>query len=243
VTILLAGSVYVQVGVILIGGLLGFVIIKAEHPKVIALSEPTTASVFAVNHTRSIILGMLVVALFFALPFVSNTANDFYRTGALVFGGGHVVLPLLEEAVVTSGQVSQTDFLAGYGATQAVPGPMFTFAAYLGFLQADDGGLLSAFVATLFIFLPGFLMVLAIYPVWQKLAANAKLQNVIAGANAAVVGLLAAALYNPIFVHAIHLPIDVAIAALAYAGLARYNVPVLWVALGCVAMKGSIALF
>jgi chromate transporter len=184
------------------------------------------------------ILGLTFVLLLFTLPILSSTASDFYRSGALVFGGGHVVLPLLESAFVSTEQISQADFLAGYGATQAVPGPMFSFAAYLGYLlPGSERPLIQAFVATVFIFLPGFLLVMTILPSWQRLSHSSKNKAAFAGANAAVVGLLAAALYDPIFVHAITQPLDIAIAAVAYAGLSRYKVSVLYIVMFCVMSK------
>jgi chromate transporter len=178
------------------------------------------------------------LVLLFTLAFFWPLADDFYRSGALVFGGGHVVLPLLESAVVTAGKVSEAQFLAGYGATQAVPGPIFSFAAYLGYLlPGKDGGIIGAMVASVFIFLPGFLLVLAVLPYWQRISQQAKAKEAIAGANAAVVGLLAAALYDPIFTHAITQTNDLVIAALAYAALSRWKVPVLLVVVFCVAAK------
>jgi len=144
---------------------------------------------------------------------------------------------LLDEAIVYAEKLSQAQFLAGYGATQSVPGPMFSFASYLGFMQAENGGIYGALVATVFIFLPGFLLVLAIYPIWQTLSAYAPLQKGIAGANAAVVGLLAAALYDPIFIHGISQHADLAIAALAFAALSRFKIGVVWVVACCVLIK------
>lgn len=237
ISMLLAESILTQVAVIVIGGLLGFILIQASPHDTEIITNNSVENKKGLKLAPSISWAALLLGLFFALPFISDTANQFYRSGALVFGGGHVVLPLLEEAVVAVGKVSQADFLAGYGATQAVPGPMFTFATYLGFLQSEDGGLQGALIATVFVFLPGFLLVLAIYPFWQKLSANTSLQNAISGANAAVVGLLAAALYDPIFTHAIGQPSDMVIAALAYAGLARFKLPVLWVVFFCIAIK------
>jgi chromate transporter len=119
----------------------------------------------------------------------------FYRAGALVFGGGHVVLPMLEEVVVGSGAVSQADFVAGYGLANAVPGPLFTFAGYLG---ASAGGLLLGIACVVAIFLPGYLLVVGVLGHWHALAGNDRVRRALAGVNAAVVGLLAAALYDPV---------------------------------------------
>jgi chromate transporter len=126
--------------------------------------------------------------------------DGFYRAGALVFGGGHVVLPLLEAEVVEPGWVSQTQFLAGYGAAQAVPGPLFTFAAYLGaVIEPGPGGIAGAFIALLAVFLPGFLILIGVLPFWDKFRQMSQAQSLMQGANAAVVGILGAALYSPVF--------------------------------------------
>lgn len=169
----------------------------------------------------------------------------FYRSGALVFGGGHVVLPLLEQATVAQGSLTQDLFLAGYGATQAVPGPMFSFASYLGFVIEGGGigqSIAGALWATLFVFLPGFLLLIACLPYWQKLVQHAVFGRAFAGANAAVVGLLAATLYNPIFIHAIASGLDLAIAALAFTLLARWKIPVLAVMGICVGLSMGVSL-
>lgn len=129
--------------------------------------------------------------------------DAFYRAGAWVFGGGHVVLPLLQAEVVHSGQVSADAFLSGYGAAQAVPGPLFSFAAYLGYVAEPGGGLSGALLALVAIFLPGLLLVAGSLPFWESLRGRAGLHGALQGANAAVVGLLAAALYDPVFSSAI----------------------------------------
>jgi chromate transporter len=241
VLMLLFSNIYVQVAVIFVGAALGYFMLSEDSSeKVVTDGAASYNKQTLSGRSFAIICFLLFALLFVALPFVSNTANDFYRTGALVFGGGHVVLPLLEEAMVGASYLSQADFLAGYGATQAMPGPMFSFAAYLGFLQEDAngaGGITGALIATLFIFLPGFLLVLAILPFWHRLSTKPQLSRAIAGANAAVVGLLAAALYNPIFVHAINQPADLAIAAIAFAALSRFRVPVLLVVFGCIVSR------
>ncbi|MEM9594876.1 MAG: chromate efflux transporter [Acidobacteriota bacterium] len=163
-------------------------------------------------------------------------SEAFYRAGALVFGGGHVVLPLLEETVVDPGWIPQGDFLAGYGAAQAVPGPMFSFAAYLGTrLPGDDGGLLGAAVAVASIFLPGFLLVGGILPLWRSIAERPLAARAVAGINAAVVGLLGAALYDPVWTSAVRGPVDVAIAVVAFTLLAGWRVSAIVVVAWCVA--------
>ncbi|MCB1425300.1 MAG: chromate transporter, partial [Notoacmeibacter sp.] len=135
--------------------------------------------------------------------------DAFYRAGALVFGGGHVVLPLLEAEVVAPGWVSESTFLAGYGAAQAVPGPLFTFAAYLGAVASPaPSGVAGAAIALAAIFLPGFLLLLGMLPFWDRFRAMPAAQAAMRGANAAVVGILAAALHDPVWTSAILSPGD-----------------------------------
>ncbi len=156
----------------------------------------------------------------------------FYRSGALVFGGGHVVLPLLRDAVVAPGWVSDSSFLAGYGAAQAVPGPLFTFAAYLGAVAgAPPAGVAGALVALVAIFLPGMLALTGALPFWRGLRALAAAQAAMRGVNAAVVGLLGAALYNPVWTSAVREPADFAIAAAGFVALVAWRAPPLVVVL------------
>ena len=162
-------------------------------------------------------------------------AQAFYQAGALVFGGGHVVLPLIEESVVGSGWVTNENFLAGYGASQAIPGPMFAFAAYLGALiPSEYGSLVGAFSALVFMFLPGFLLLAGVLPLWQSISHKPNLAFVIAGINAAVVGILAAALYDPIFTSAIRSNLDFVIVILGYGLLAFWKRSPLFVVAWCV---------
>jgi chromate transporter len=251
ICLLLASSIAMQLGVIALGLLLGY----ACLPKVDELaqeikSKPSAnASPGHVSRaTRLICLG-LFVSLFLVLPVTSDmffaSADGFYRSGALVFGGGHVVLPLLEQATVAQGLLTEEAFLAGYGATQAVPGPMFSFAAYLGFIIQNGTltqNVIAALWATLFVFLPGFLLLIICLPYWQTLAQQSAISRAFAGANAAVVGLLAATLYNPIFTHAIGSSSDLAIAALAFTLLTRWKIPVLAVVFVCVGLNMSLVL-
>ena len=159
-------------------------------------------------------LAMVAIAVFLALlvflPMLADrsqwlaVADSFYRAGALVFGGGHVVLPLLEAEVVQTGWVGPHDFLAGYGAAQAVPGPLFTFAAYLGaVLGLEPNGVTGSIIALLALFLPGFLLLVGVLPYWNRLREMAAARAAMQGANAAVVGILGAALYSPLFVNAV----------------------------------------
>lgn len=163
-------------------------------------------------------------------------AGVFYQAGALVFGGGHVVLPLLRESLVPTGWLSDSGFLAGYGMAQAVPGPLFTFSAYLGAAVAPAGAAaLWSAVALVAIFLPGLLLALAGVPLWAWLARHPAARGGLAGVNAAVVGVLGAALYNPIWISAVDSGPDVAIALAGFVLLARWRVPPLPVVLFCVA--------
>lgn len=156
---------------------------------------------------------------------LGGLARDFYSAGALVFGGGHVVLPLLEGFVGDA--MSQDQFLTGYATAQAVPGPMFSLAAYLGAQLAPASPWLGAGVATLAIFLPGFLLVLALSDAWRALAARPAMAGAVAGINAAVVGLLLAALYQPVFLSAVAGPRDLALVVLGFLALRSGRVPLL----------------
>lgn len=170
---------------------------------------------------RGGLLGGVVSFLGFMLRWLSMF-DSFYRAGSLVFGGGHVVLPLLEQEFVPAGMVSKEAFLAGYGAAQAVPGPLFTFAAYLG---AVMGGWQGGTLAAIAIFLPAFLLILGALPYWDTLRRNPKLKGALAGVNAAVVGILISAFYFPIWTSAILNQIDFAFAAVLFSMLAYWKLP------------------
>src|SRR5207244_3872855 len=143
--------------------------------------------------------------------------DSFYRSGSLVFGGGHVVLPLLQAEVVPPGWVTTEQFLAGYGAAQAVPGPLFTFAAYLGAIsQRPPNGWAGAAIALVAIFLPSFLLIVGVLPFWDRVRAGPRFRSAVRGINAAVVGILLAALYNPVWTSGILKPLDFAVATIAF---------------------------
>jgi chromate transporter len=163
--------------------------------------------------------------------------DGFYRAGSLVFGGGHVVLPLLHATVVEPGWVTDDQFLTGYGAAQAVPGPLSTFAAYLGAVSMPEpNGVTGATIALVGIFLPSFLLIFAALPFWDWLRGSVGFRRALAGTNAAVVGILLAALYDPVWTSAIRAPVDVAVAAGGLALLLTGRVPpVAVVALGALA--------
>lgn len=178
-----------------------------------------------IGKTTGAFLLMLFAALLLMLPLLAavvpsplaSAVSSFYRAGALVFGGGHVVLPLLQQAVVPNELVSQDAFLAGYGAAQAVPGPLFTFAAYLGaVMSVPPGGWPGGLVLLTAIFVPAFLLVLGALPFWEFLRQRGDVQRVLAGVNAAVVGILGAALYDPVWTSAIHSRSDFALALAAF---------------------------
>ena len=173
-------------------------------------------------------------ALLFILPLVRNLGivpgatlfDAFYRSGALVFGGGHVVLPLLREAFVTPGWVSDDAFLAGYGAAQAVPGPLFTFAAYLGAVaNPSPHGLAGAMLGLIGIFLPGILVLIGTLPFWDAVRKRMGAQAMMRGVNAAVVGLLGAALYNPVWTSSVQAPGDFAVALVGFVLLTAWQAP------------------
>ena len=186
-------------------------------------------------------LGASLVAPSLDAPAMARVAGAFYQAGALVFGGGHVVLPLLQQAVVDTGWVGPDRFLAGYGAAQTMPGPMFSLAAFLG---ADvPSGLpaaAGAAVALLALFLPGFLLLLAVLPVWSGLARRRWAASVMAGIGAAVVGLLAAALYDPVWTQGVRSPVDLAIAVVGFALLAIPRASALWVVAWAVAASIAV---
>ncbi|MEN6080072.1 chromate efflux transporter [Chromobacterium piscinae] len=195
--------------------------------------------------------GAIWLALFFALlaglPLLAAAwpsyrmalFDAFYRSGALVFGGGHVVLPLLETASVASGWVPRDAFLAGYGAAQALPGPLFAFAAFLG--TAGDGSWQSGALALIAIFLPGFLLLAGALPFWRRLRAAPGAQSALAGVNAAVVGLLLAALYHPAWSSSVRAPADFAAVLLALLALAAWKLPP-WLVVGLCAAAGWLML-
>jgi len=198
-------------------------------------------------------LAILCLAVFFALlaglPLLAGAVPNqalvlfiaFYRAGSLVFGGGHVVLPLLQTAVVPPGWVTNDAFLAGYGAAQAVPGPLFTFAAYLGAVMGPQpNGWAGAAICLVAIFLPSFLLVIGVLPFWQALRGKPFAQAALNGVNAAVVGLLLAALYNPVWLSAIMGPLDFAVALAAFLLLTIWKKPPWVVVALCAAAGGAL---
>jgi chromate transporter len=226
---LLVPSAIAQIAVILLGGLIGWAVLKPGKRLGDTLS-------FRVSHSTAVTCLVVFFALLALLPVVTLVSGNhsvalidaFYRAGSLVFGGGHVVLPLLQASVVPPGWVSNDDFLAGYGAAQAVPGPLFTFSAYLGTVSAvPPNGWLGGLICLLAIFLPSFLLVIGALPLWNELRQVTWAQSALAGINAAVVGLLLAALYNPVWTSAIFTVADFALALAAFVALIVRTPPIL----------------
>nr|WP_321459730.1 chromate efflux transporter [uncultured Vibrio sp.] len=219
IALLLIPGITTQMLVLLIAGVIGVRYLKtsSDAPKEVFKPSITPLVIFAV-----LLLGLPLIA--HTLPMLA-VFNDFFQAGSLVFGGGHVVLPLLEN--ILGDQLSQDAFLTGYAAAQAVPGPMFTFATYIGY-ELSDTPLLSALVATLGIFLPGFLLLLGVLKNWQQLAAKPAVSGAVSGVNASVVGLLLAALYQPVFSSAVVNPIDMALVIAGFYLLNKLKVSILW---------------
>jgi chromate transporter len=197
-------------------------VVRAEHAPI------------KVSHGVGVAALIAFFALLFGLPLLRGLTENqaiavmdaFYRSGALVFGGGHVVLPLLREAVVTPGWVGDDAFLAGYGAAQAVPGPLFTFATYLGaVMEPAPNGVRGAALGLVAIFLPGLLLHLGTLPFWESFRRRPATQAVMRGINAAVVGLLGAALYSPIWTSAVQRPEDFAVTLVGFVLLMTWKAP------------------
>jgi chromate transporter len=228
-----AGGAFGQIAAIVFGGIAGLALARMMLPAAPG-NDPVEPLSPPISRTAGAVLIALVPMLLVLLWLAE--AGDvgghglalfsaFYRAGALVFGGGHVVLPLLEESVVTPGWVTPDTFLSGYGAAQAVPGPLFTFAAFLGAAgNAAPNGWPGAAIALIAIFLPGLMLVLGALPYWDALRRVASARAAIAGINAAVVGILAAALYDPVWTAAVHTPADFAVAAAAFILLLSWRV-------------------
>ena len=225
---LLIPFVWSQVVIIVLAGVVGIVLFKPAQlsphdPLPIQISRRTGAYWLA-------LFFILLVTLPFASELFPNQTlaliDAFYRAGALVFGGGHVVLPLLQTEVVPTGWVGEEIFLAGYGATQAMPGPLFTFAAFLGAsMTAPPSGWIGGLIALITIFVPSFLLVLGALPFWESLRQNLRTQAALSGINASVVGLLLAALYQPVWASAILSAQDFALALLALVALMFWKLP------------------
>jgi chromate transporter len=231
----------VQPVIIAAGALAGWALVRPLAASVVqAVASPVGRRAGAVA-----LVGFAIILA--SLPFLATSgdpglaqAGAFARTGALVFGGGHVVLPLLQAGVVEPGWVTETAFVAGYGLTQAVPGPLFTFAAYLGTVSsAPPGGVAGGLVAVLAIFLPSILLILGVMPFWAALRRWASMRRALAGVGAAVVGLLIAALYDPLATEALRTPWDLLVAGVGIAALTVRRVPPVVVVFGS-ALAGQL---
>jgi chromate transporter len=239
--VLASRTALTQILVIVVAGVLGWLMLPA------ARSATTTVGRVAVR--RGIAVGALILfaALLIGLPLARAAYpghalavfDSFYRAGSLVFGGGHVVLPLLQAEVVPPGWVTNEEFIAGYGAAQAVPGPLFTFSAYLGaVMHQPPSGVLGGAWALVAVFLPSFLLVVGALPFWEQLRARAGFQSALVGINAAVVGLLLAALYDPVWSSAIKGPADFGLALLAFGLLMFWRLPP-WLVVLTAALGGA----
>ncbi|MEW9274297.1 chromate efflux transporter [Gluconobacter oxydans] len=240
--VLFAISPLAQIAAIVLGGLAGLWLCRS-----VQTSDGEHITV-PVSHRAGIVALALFLALLFGLPVLAchgapegvSLFDAFYRSGALVFGGGHVVLPLLHEAFVTSGWVSDDTFLAGYGAAQAVPGPLFTFAAYLGAVVGQSPhGVAGAAFGLFGIFLPGILVLIGALPFWDTFRSQRAVHATMRGVNAAVVGLLRAALYTPVWTSAVRSAADFGIVLVGFVLLTVWRAPPL-VVVGISALGGVV---
>lgn len=242
VVILAAPGAIVQIGVIAVGGLVGWLIYR--NAPALKLEEPPQ---FARGHMPALLSLAAFASLLVVLPLLAaSTGNkqlavfdSFFRSGALVFGGGHVVLPLLREELVPRGWITDDAFLAGYGAAQAVPGPLFTFSAYLGtVIRGGPNAWLGGLWCLLAIFLPAWMLIGGALPFWHQLRAKAWVQAALKGANAAVVGVLLSALYTPVFTEGVTSARDMAAALACLAALQFWKIPV-WAVVIALAAAGQ----
>jgi chromate transporter len=231
-----------QILAILLGGLIGLFLLKTDtvssHS---ALDIPVgrSAAIFCIGLFALLLLGIPIIT-----GLVHNHTialiDSFYRTGSLVFGGGHVVLPLLQTAVVSPGWVSKDLFLAGYGAAQAVPGPLFTFSAYLGtVMQPAPSGWIGGAICLTAIYVPSFLLLMGVLPFWEKLRREMTVQHALMGVNAAVVGLLLAAFYDPVWTNGILSVNDFILGLIAFSFLLLWKMPP-WVVVTITAIGGTL---
>lgn len=221
-------SIFSQIIVIVLGGCIGLFIFKSVLPA----SQPIKHLPLSLSKKAGMRWGICFLLLLFLLPILATAVSSpevslvdsFFRVGALVFGGGHVVLPLLHAEVVPNGLVSADSFMAGYGAAQAVPGPLFTFAAFLGAsVQQGTNGIAGGLLALVAIFAPAFMVLAAILPFWHAVRTSTSMQAIMAGVGASVVGILLSALYNPIWVYTITSVLDVTAALLAFVALVYWK--------------------
>lgn len=240
--VVFVGGSFGQISAIALGAVAGLALCRGNGP------GPTGHLGFSVSHRHGAVALVVFAALFVITPLIAVKTGSqglalfdaFYRSGALVFGGGHVVLPLLQAEVVTPGWVSNADFLAGYGMAQAVPGPLFTFAAYLGAVTGPPpNGLAGATIALVALSLPGLLLVYGMLPYWDALRQRPAAQAAMRGTNAAVVGILGAAFYNPVWISAVLTPRDFAVALTGFLLLTVWKFAP-WIVVILLAAAGAI---
>jgi chromate transporter len=243
VIVLMVPSAWAQIAAIAVGAVAGLALLRdgtapAGHTTVPARVSRTAGGLMLLAFFV-LLIGLPVLAA--AVPSQTVKVIDaFYRAGSLVFGGGHVVLPLLQAEVVPPGWVGNEAFLAGYGAAQAVPGPLFTFAAYLGAVMGQQpNGLPGAAICLVAVFMPAFLLTLGALPFWDALRSQPLAQAALKGVNAAVVGLLLAALYDPVWTSGIVGPRDFALAAVAFLLLVMWQAPP-WLVVVLCAFGGAL---
>ena len=232
-----------QIAAIVIGGFIGWLLLEgAKVSGATPLSPP-------VRQNTAVASLILFLALFLGLPVLAESTRShflllisgFYRSGSLVFGGGHVVLPLLQQTVVPLGWIDNDTFLAGYGAAQAVPGPLFTFAAYLGSAMREaPNGMLGGLICLVSIYLPSFLLLLTVLPFWDVIRRRPTVRSILKGINASVVGILLAALYNPVWTSAIFGPADFGLGIVAFLLLTLWETPP-WLVV-CLGAIGGMAI-
>lgn len=247
IIVLLVPNPAVQVLAIVVGGLVGLVWLPGDGVD----EEGSRHDLgFRISRTMGVVALIAFVVLLASLPIVAAMTGDpslrlldvFYRSGSLVFGGGHVVLPLLNAETVQTGLVEHNTFLAGYGASQAVPGPLFTFSAFLGAsTTTGPTGLIGAAIALVAIFLPAGLLVIGVLPFWERLRHARWARRALLGINSAVVGILAAALYDPVFTQGITSPATLALAVAVFIAQSKWNLPA-WAAVIGAGLVGLIFL-
>jgi chromate transporter len=243
-TLLLPAGI-VQVAIIAAAGLIGWLLLKSSDGTI----SPSSFALHTLIPRALAIVSLLLFTILLVLFLLPNLFyqlhalvlfGSFYRSGALVFGGGHVVLPLLQAAVVLPGWVTETQFLTGYSAAQAVPGPLFTFSAYLGAIESPyPNGWVGAIIALLGIYLPSFLLLVGVLPFWNSLRTRSAFQAALRGINASVVGLLLAALYQPVWTSTIKNSYDFLFALSAFGLLVIWKLPP-WLVVLLAALLGGI---
>ncbi|WRQ01303.1 chromate efflux transporter [Stutzerimonas stutzeri] len=242
--VLLVPSAWGQVSVIVLAAIVGLLLFKPQQGEAhdpLPISVRRRVGLFWLALFLALLMGLPLLAAVFPNQTLAMV-DAFYRAGSLVFGGGHVVLPLLQAEVVPTGWVENDAFLAGYGAAQAVPGPLFTFAAFLGAsMNQAPTGWLGGLICLLAIFAPSFLLVVGALPFWEHLRRSLRTQAALLGINAAVVGLLLAALYQPVWTSAIHGPQDFGLALVALVALMFWKLPPWLVVLGSGVLGGLLS--